>query len=79
MTAREQLLQELETLPEELIGEALDYICLIKNRHRPQPAAPPETGKSLGSDWWDNLDRFTPDFMCDRSQPNPPKREDIFP
>ncbi len=79
MTAREQLLQELETLPEELIGEALDYICFIKSRHRPQRQAPPEPGATLGSDWWDNLDRFTPDFLSERSQPKPQNREDIFP
>ncbi|MCU0517187.1 MAG: hypothetical protein MUC60_10050 [Oscillatoria sp. Prado101] len=32
---------------------------------------PPEPGAIRGSDWWDNLDRFTPDFLSDRSQPNP--------
>lgn len=65
MTTKYQLIQELETLPEELMKEALDFICFIQRR--PQPEPPTTTSKNIGSDWWDNLDRFTPDFMCDRN------------
>ena len=78
MTTKEQLIQELDTLPEELIKEALDFICFIKNRDRPQLETSATNNENIGSDWWDNLDRFTPDFMDARSQPNLPNREDIF-
>lgn len=58
MTTKEQLIQELETLPEELMKEALDFIYFIK--HRPQPKALTTTSENIrseniGSDWWDNL------------------------
>jgi len=50
-------MQQLATLPEELIQEALDFICFIK--HRLQPKIPTTTSETIGSNWWDNLDRFT--------------------
>ncbi len=77
MTTKEQLLEELETLPEELISEALDYICFIKNRYSLKLEAIRAIAK-LDSDWWENLNNFTPDFLDERSQPNLPNREDIF-
>ncbi len=60
MTTKDQLIQELETLPEELMKEALDFICFIKLKRSPQPKAPTTTSenigsKNIGSDWWDNL------------------------
>jgi hypothetical protein len=41
-------------------------------KHRPQPEPPTTTSENIGSenigsDWWDNLDRFIPDFMRDRA------------
>ena len=77
MTSLEQLIQELETLPEPLIDEVLDYVSFIKNRHVLQPG---ELRKaSFDEDWWDNLSRFTPDFFEQREQPELPHREELFP
>lgn len=74
MTSKERLRLELETLPEELIGEVLDYVRFVKNRQ------PKNLGKaSFDEDWWNNLFRFTPDFLEERNQPQLPNREEIFP
>ena len=54
MTFLEQLIQELETLPEPFIDEVLDYVSFIKNRHFVKK--PEGLGKaSFDEDWWDNL------------------------
>ena len=77
MTSLEQLIQELETLPEQLIDEVLDYVSLIKNSHFLRSE---ELRKaSFDEDWWDNLSRFTPDFLDLREQPELPHREELFP
>lgn len=68
MASREQLIQELETLAEELIDEVLDYIGFIKNR---QPKNLIKV--SFSDEWWDNLFRFTPDFLEEQNQPQLPR------
>ncbi|VXD23672.1 conserved hypothetical protein [Planktothrix serta PCC 8927] len=78
MTSKDQLIQELENLPDQLIDQVLDYIAFIKHRHFLQLEKQPDLRTSLNEDWWDNLSRFTPDFLDDREQPNLPQREDIF-
>lgn len=79
MTSKEQIIQELETLSEQLIDEVFDYINLIKNRHVSQLKEPLKLKPSFDNEWWDNLSQFTSDFLSDRQQPELPDREDIFP
>ncbi len=77
MTSLEQLIQELETLREALIDEVLNYVSFIANRH-----SLPSEGlqkASFDEDWWDNISRFTPDFLERREQPEFPHREELFP
>ena len=78
MTSLEQLIQELETLPEPLIDEVLDYVSFIKNRHFLKKTERLRK-VSFDEDWWDNLSRFTPDFLERREQPELPHREELFP
>lgn len=33
MTSKDQLIQQLENLPEQLIDQVLDYIAFLKHRH----------------------------------------------
>lgn len=40
MTPREQLIQEIETAPEPVIGELLDFLRLTKMRQQSQPQPP---------------------------------------
>ncbi|WP_008310142.1 hypothetical protein [Leptolyngbya sp. PCC 6406] len=40
MTAKEQLLQELEQTPDFLIQEVLDFLCFLKLKHPTVPNAP---------------------------------------
>ncbi len=78
MTSLEQLIQELETIPESLIDEVLDYVSFIKNRHFLKKTEGLRK-VSFDEDWWDNLSRFTPDFLERREQPEFPHREELFP
>lgn len=78
MTSKERLIQELETLPEQLIDEILDYMRVLKNRHVLQTENSPKPRAKFDEEWWDNLAGFTPDFCPERKQPELPNREDIF-
>ncbi|HIK09128.1 MAG TPA: AbrB/MazE/SpoVT family DNA-binding domain-containing protein [Oscillatoriaceae cyanobacterium M33_DOE_052] len=75
MTPKEQLVYELETLPDALVHEALDLICQLKQR-RSLSRVP---SSDLWQLWWEQIDGVTDDFMGERSQPQAQPREDIFP
>jgi hypothetical protein len=78
MNSKERLIQELETLPEQLIDEILDYMRVLKNRHALQTENAPKPRANFDEEWGDNLAGFTPDFCTERKQPELPNREDIF-
>ena len=87
MVEKQELLQEIERLPEELVTEVLDYVrCLKKTRaiveDSPEAielASTLDNSAEFDANWWDNLNSFTSDFMVDRCQPQAPVRENIFP
>ncbi|TVQ56379.1 MAG: hypothetical protein EA366_09955 [Spirulina sp. DLM2.Bin59] len=71
MTAREQLIEAVQTLPESQISQVLAYINqILPEDHQNQ--------QYFDQSWWDNLQKFTPDFLPVRQQPQLPNREDIF-
>ncbi|WP_448573136.1 DUF2281 domain-containing protein [Trichothermofontia sp.] len=39
--SKERLIQEIQTLPDTLVSEALDFITFIKSRHQQTPSTPP--------------------------------------
>ncbi len=47
MNAKEQLLQELEQIPDVLIQQVLDFLCFLKLRHPIVPGSPPSTNVAL--------------------------------
>lgn len=47
MTIREQLTQELEQTPDELIGEVLDFCQFLKQRNQENSSTLPQTGGML--------------------------------
>ncbi|MFM6257361.1 MAG: hypothetical protein ACKPFD_06920 [Dolichospermum sp.] len=54
MNSKEQLIQELENLPDQLIVQVLDYIAFIKHRHCLQLEKPSNLRASLHENWWDH-------------------------
>lgn len=44
--SKERLIQEIETLPDTLVSEALDFITFIKSRHQQPPVIPPSQVRS---------------------------------
>jgi|GEM_PF-4246629 len=44
--SKERLIQEIETLPDTLVSEALDFITFIKSRHPQPPVIPPSQVRS---------------------------------
>jgi len=79
MTSREQLMQELEALPEQFIDEILEHLKFIKNSRLSKLGESPKPRAIFDDEWWNNLSQFTPDFLSDRNQPELSYREELFP
>ncbi len=79
MTSREQLMQEIETLPEQFIDEMLEHLNLIKSKRLSKLEEPPKPRAGFDEEWWNSLLQFTPDFLGDRNQPELSHREELFP
>ena len=78
MTAREQLMQAIQTLPESEINRVLAYINKVTADSKPTQPLSPEPETDFDERWWQNLSQFTPDFLDSREQPKLQEREDIF-
>ncbi|MDJ1172143.1 MULTISPECIES: hypothetical protein [Roseofilum] len=78
MTARERLIQAIQTLPESQIDRVLAYINQVTADDSETQQQLSEPGEYFDDRWWNNLYQFTPDFLEVREQPELPEREDIF-
>ena len=79
MTSREQLMQEIETLPEQFIEEILMHLKFIKSNYLAKQEELPKYRRGFDEEWWSSLSQFTPDFLNDRNQPELSDREELFP
>lgn len=79
MTSREQLIQELEAIPEQFIDEILEHLNLIKSNYLAKQQESLMSRSGFDEEWWNNLSQFTPDFLNDRNQPELSHREELFP
>lgn len=79
MTSRKQLMQEIETLPEEFIDEILEHLNLIKSNYLAKSEESLTPRRGFDEEWWSGLSQFTPDFLSDRNQPELSYREELFP
>lgn len=78
MTAREQLIKAIETLPESQLAKVLAYINQVIADEGKTPQKDSDSQGYFDNNWWNNLSEFTPDFLEVREQPQLPAREDIF-
>ncbi|WP_199249884.1 hypothetical protein [[Phormidium] sp. ETS-05] len=78
MTAREQLIKAIETLPESQVAEVLAYINQVIADEGKTTEKDSDSQGYFDDNWWNNLSEFTPDFLEVREQPQLPAREDIF-
>ncbi len=65
MTSREQLMQEIETLPEQFIDEILEHLKLIKSNYLAKSEESLKPRRGFDEVWWSSLSQFTPDFLND--------------
>lgn len=77
MTAREKLIQAIETLPDSQVERVLVYIQMMADP-RPTQEQNSQEMPSFDEIWWNNLSQFSPDFLEVREQPQLPAREDMF-
>ncbi len=78
MTAREQLIQAIQTLPESQVAQVLAYINQVMADDRATQEQDSQEQPCFDETWWHNLSQFSPDFLEVREQPQIPAREDIF-
>ncbi len=79
MSSRKQLIQEIETLPEQFIDEILEHLKFIKSNYLAKQQESLQLRRGFDEVWWNNLSQFTPDFLSDRNQPELSDREELFP
>jgi hypothetical protein len=77
MTARDKLIQAIETLPDYQVERVLAYIQIMADP-RPTQEQNSQEMPCFDETWWNNLSQFSPDFLEVREQPQLPAREDMF-
>jgi hypothetical protein len=78
MTAREKLIQAIQTLPESQVDQVLAYINQVRADEGKTQEQDSQSKPCFDDIWWNNLSEFSPDFLEFREQPQLPEREDIF-
>ncbi|MFP4103290.1 hypothetical protein [Coleofasciculus sp.] len=78
MTAREKLIQAIQTLPESQVDRVLAYVNQVRAGDRPTQKQDSQETPDFDETWWNNLSHFSSDFLEVREQPQLPVREDMF-
>ncbi|MCT7965479.1 hypothetical protein NG799_03920 [Laspinema sp. D1] len=78
MTAREKLIQAIQTLPASQVNQVLAYINHIRVEESTTQEQDSQSKPCFDETWWNNLSQFSPDFLEVPEQPQLPTREDIF-
>lgn len=78
MTAREKLIQAIQTLPESQVDQVLAYINQVRAEEGKTQEPDAQAKPCFDDIWWNNLSQFSTDFLEVREQPQLPVREDVF-
>ncbi|MFO7032330.1 hypothetical protein B9T07_20920 [Limnospira fusiformis CCALA 023] len=78
MTAREKLIQAIQTLPESQFERVLAYVNQVRAGDRLTQEQDSQETPCFDETWWNNLSHLSPDFLEVREQPQLPVREDMF-
>jgi uncharacterized protein HemX len=76
MITKEEIKKEVDKLPSSLLEEV--YSFLKKVSQRAKGGVTEDKNSKKWEEWWSNLQKFSPDFMNDRTQPKTQSRDNIF-
>ncbi len=76
MITKEEIKKEVDNLPNSLLEEV--YLFLKKVSLRKKGGTIEDQSNKKWEEWWNNLKKFSPDFMNDRNQPKTQTRDNLL-